>query len=110
MEGLKPEEWINIFNSKLLDPVGPLTPLPHPQYNQASICINLLVIQLLSHVKLFVTPWTIVCQAPLPFTISGSLLKLMSIESVIPSNQLILCHHPHHPPAFSLSQHPGLSQ
>ena len=40
---------------------------------------------------LFVTPWTATFQASLSFTISRSLLKLMSIESVMPSNQLILC-------------------
>ena len=37
------------------------------------------------------TPWTVACQAPLSITISWSLLKLMSIESVMPSNHLILC-------------------
>ena len=50
------------------------------------------VVQLLSHVWLFVTPWTAAHQASLSFTISQSLLKLMSIESVIPTNHLILCH------------------
>ena len=40
----------------------------------------------------FTTPWTAARQASLPFTISQSLLKLMSIESVMPSNHLILCH------------------
>ena len=50
------------------------------------------VVQLLSHVQFFVTPWTAACQASLSFTISQSLLKLMSIKSVIPSNHLILCH------------------
>ena len=50
------------------------------------------VVQLLSHVQLFVTLWTAECQAPLFSTISQSLLKLMSIESVMPSNHLILCH------------------
>ena len=49
------------------------------------------VFQLLSHVRLFETPWTAARQASLSFTISRSLLKLMSIESVIPSNHLILC-------------------
>ena len=49
------------------------------------------VVQLLSHVQLFVTPWTIAHQASLSFTISRSLLKLMSVESVMPSNHLILC-------------------
>ena len=50
------------------------------------------VVQSLSWVKLFVTPWTAACQASLSFTISQSLLKLMSIESVIPYNNIILCH------------------
>ena len=48
-------------------------------------------VQLLSHVRLFVTPWTEACQASLPFTITWNLLKLMPIESVMPSNHLILC-------------------
>ena len=47
---------------------------------------------LFSHVQLFATPWTAAHQASLSFTISWSLLKLMSIESVMPSNHLILCH------------------
>ena len=42
-------------------------------------------------VRLFETPWTAAHQAPLSYTISQSLLKLMSIESVMPSNHLILC-------------------
>ena len=50
------------------------------------------VVQSLSCVRLFVTWWTEVCQASLSFTTSQSLLKLMSIESVIPSNQFVLCH------------------
>ena len=49
------------------------------------------VVQSLSCVRLFVTPWTAACQASLSFTISQSLLKLRSIESVTPSNHLILC-------------------
>ena len=49
------------------------------------------VLQLLSYVQLFVTPWTAAHQASLSFTISQSLLKLMSIVSVMPSNHLILC-------------------
>jgi len=48
--------------------------------------------QLLSHVRLFVTPWTVACQAFLSITNSQSLFKLMSIESVMPSNHLILCY------------------
>ena len=50
-----------------------------------------IVVQLFSHVWLFETLWTAACQASLPFTISQSLLKLMSIESVMPSNHNILC-------------------
>ena len=49
-------------------------------------------VQALSRVWLFVTPWTAACQASLSITKSQSLLKLMSIESVMPSNSLILCH------------------
>ena len=48
-------------------------------------------VQLLSHVQLFVTPWTIASQASLSITNFQSLLKLKSIESVMPSNPLILC-------------------
>ena len=47
----------------------------------------------LSHVWLFVTPWTAAHQASLSITNFRSLLKLISIESVTPSNHLILCHH-----------------
>ena len=49
-------------------------------------------VQSLSCVRLFVTPWTAARQASLSITNSQSLLKLMSIESVMPSNHLILCH------------------
>ena len=48
--------------------------------------------QFLSHPQLFVTPWTAARQASLSITNSWSLLKLMSVESVMPSNHLILCH------------------
>ena len=49
-------------------------------------------VQLLSHVQLFVTAWTAAPQASLSITNSRSLLKLMSIMSVMPSKHLILCH------------------
>ena len=48
-------------------------------------------VQLLSHVGLFATLWTTVCQASLSIASSQTLFKLMSIESVMPSNHLILC-------------------
>ena len=55
--------------------------------------IHIVVVVLsLNHVQLFVTPWTAAHQASLSTTISQSLLKPMSIESVMPSNHLILCH------------------
>ena len=50
------------------------------------------LIQSLSHVQLFATPWTAAHQDSLSFTISWSLLQLMSTESVMPSNHLVLCH------------------
>ena len=53
-----------------------------------------------SHVWLFATPWTAACQASLSTTNSSSLLKLMSIESTMPSNHIILCRPPF-PPAFN---------
>ena len=49
-------------------------------------------VQLLSCVRLFVTPWTAACQTSLSITNSWSLLKLTSVELVMPSNHLILCH------------------
>ena len=54
-------------------------------------CVNFSSVQSLSRVRLFVIPWTASRQASLSITNSWSLLKLMSIESVMPSNHLILC-------------------
>ena len=51
----------------------------------------LYIVELLSHVRLFSTPWTAECQASLSLTNSQRLLKLMSVEEVMPSNHLILC-------------------
>ena len=66
-------------------PSEPPFPLPsHPSQFSS--------VQLLSCVRLFVTPWTTACQASLSITNSQSPLKLMSIESVMPSNHLILSH------------------
>ena len=52
---------------------------------------GVVVVQLLSHIRLFVTPWIAACQPPLSFTVSQSLLRFMSIESVMLSNHLIPC-------------------
>ena len=53
---------------------------------------SVVIVQWLSPVQLFATPWTAARQASLSITISRSLLKLMSFESVMPSNDLTLCH------------------
>ena len=50
------------------------------------------IVQLLSRVQFFATPWAAACQAPLSSTVSRSLLKFMSTESVMLSSHLILCH------------------
>ena len=59
---------------------------------QAGIKVQFSSVQSLSRVQLFATPWTIARQASLSIIDSWSLLKLMSIELVMPSNHLILCH------------------
>ena len=61
-----------------------------------------------SHIRLFATPWIAACQASLSITNPQSLFKLMFIESVMPSNHLILSSPS--PPAFSLSQHQDIFQ
>ena len=67
-------------------------PLPHP--------VQFSSVQLLSRVQLFVTPWTAASQASLSITNSQSLLRLMSVMSVTPSNHLILCHPLFLPPSI----------
>ena len=64
------------------------------QQSESARCIQIHIssVQLLSCVRLFVTPWTATHQASLSITNSQSLPKLMSIESVMASNHLILCH------------------
>ena len=68
-----------------------------------TIYISVRSVQLLSPVRLFATPWNAAHQASLFIINFRSLLKLMSIESVIPSNHLILCH-----PLLPLSICPGI--
>ena len=60
-------------------------------YTRVCLNIGFAVVQSLSCVRFFATPWTAAQQASLSFTISVSLRKLMSIKSVIPSNHLIIC-------------------
>ena len=62
------------------------------EWNSKSTTVQLSSVLSLSRVRLFATPWTTAHQASLSITNSWSLPKLMSIESVMPSNHLILCH------------------
>ena len=65
---------------------------PSPRKKKAKwLSVQFSSVQSLSHVQLFVTPWTAACQASLSITNSWSLLKLMCIETVMPSNHLIHC-------------------
>ena len=72
--------------------------------------VQLSSVQLLSHVQLFVIPWITARQASLSITNSQSSLRLTSIESVMPSSQLILCRPLKSPPAPNPSQHQSLFQ
>ena len=64
------------------------------------LAVNISSVQSLNRVWFFATPWTAACQASLPITNSQSSPKLMSIESVMPSNHLILSHPPLLPSIF----------
>ena len=63
-----------------------------PPETITTFTVSQLSVQLFNHVLLFATPWATACQASLSITNSWSLLKLMTIEPVMPSNHLILCH------------------
>ena len=95
------QSWIRTQLCFMIDPVyfNPHHPAleiwllkcsPHPLI-MTEAAKSLIVVQSLSCVQLLLTPWTAVLQASLSFTISQSLLKLMSIKSVMLSNHLILC-------------------
>ena len=91
-----------MMNSKLLP--FPFSSLQHILYPRGVV-----VVLSLTDVQLFMTPRTAARQASLSFTISRSLFKLLSIESVMASNHLILCHPPV-PLDFNLSQYRGVLQ
>ena len=76
----KVQSWQNVFSSFVLN-------------FQEPVLFSIAVVHSLSHVWLFVTPWAAAHQTSLSFTISWILLRLMSIELMMPSNCLILCHH-----------------
>ena len=66
--------------------------ISHNFFTEGDSSLDVVIVQSLSHVRLFATPWIAACQASLSFTIYRSLLKLMSIELVMSSNHLVLCH------------------
>ena len=85
-----PALWVNPEH-------GAELPEPHSSFCSLSVlymgvCICSFVLQSLSHLQLFATPWTAAHRARLSFTISQSLHKFMSTKSVMLSNHLILCH------------------
>ena len=91
MEAVSPlEQWIYILLSIMKD-LGSLF-RDSSLVTKPTACANVSSVQLLSHVWPFVTPWITAHQASLSITNSWSLLKLMPIESVMPSRHLILCH------------------
>ena len=106
------EEETEVYNDWWHISKGPREISGSSDLIQESHIITLLVVfQSLSRVRLIVTPWTTAGQASLSFTISQSLLKVMSVESrggdtIQPSHPLL----PPSPPTFNLSQHQGLFQ
>ena len=84
-----PSRPIEIFLTKL--EAKEIIPTLHP-WGKGGYRFTIHYCSTSQSVQLFATPWTAAHQASLSFTISQSLLKLMSIESVVPSNHLILCH------------------
>ena len=84
------QRYWRFFISKSSSPISHIVPNSIPSGS----------VQLLSHVWLFRTPGSTAPQASLSITTSQSLFKLMSIEPVIPSNNLVLCHPLLHPPSI----------
>ena len=87
--------WENVLGKVYIhmqqNEVVPLPKIQKITQNRSKTSVQFSSIQSLSHVQLFVNPWTAACQASLSITNSWSLLKLMSIESVMPSNHLMHC-------------------
>ena len=78
--------FLHLSKTTLL--TGPWTHFP---FSPSMSFLIVVVVQSLSGIQLFETPWTAACQTCLSFTISRSLPKLMSFESMMPSNHLLLC-------------------
>ena len=89
------ENFVHTYSCMNLSTQGSNSGLPHCR--QSLYCLShqrspcMFPVQPLSRVRLFVTPWIAACQDSLSITNSSSLLKLMSIESMMPSNHLIFC-------------------
>ena len=95
----KSEQWLDTINSQQRNPKWPIFLICNQENaNENNTDVSLytqlkigFVVQSPSCVWLFATPWTAACRASLSITISQSLLKLLFIELVMPSNHLILC-------------------
>ena len=87
----EPQPFLKAPALETLSPLRSLLSPTLPRCFQGPVMVEFSSVQMLSCVQLFVTPWTAAHQASLSITNSQSLLKLMSIESVMPSNHLILC-------------------
>ena len=83
---------VNIYQTSALHSSCELSSSPLKSQTSTHFLAQFSSVQSLSCVQLFVTLWTAACQTSLSITNSQSLLKLMSIELVMPSNYLILCH------------------
>ena len=82
-----------IKNSKEISKLNSKTGVKEtPPQRRYFFVVVVILLHLLSHVQLFVTPWTAAYQCPLSSTVSWSLLTFMSIESMMVSNHLMLCH------------------
>ena len=80
-----------INNKDVLHSAGNYIQEIEKEYMYVYVC-TFVVVQSLSYVRFFATLWTAACQASLSFTISRNLLTLISVECVMPSTHLILCH------------------
>ena len=86
LHGIFPTQGLNLWHFPLLHCQARSLPLVPPRKPILKDSV-----QWLSHVQLFVTPWTAACRASLSITNSWSLLRLISIEPVMPSNHLMFC-------------------
>ena len=97
--------WKFMYNCR----TSPLGPRFHiHRFSQFQLSNTMVVVQLRSRFQLFATPWAVAFHGSLSFTIFWSLLKVITIESVMLSKHLILCCPLLLPSSWNLSQHQGL--